>query len=167
MFRCEDKVVYGNYGVCTVTKTNEMMSLGGRERPYYVLAPLCKRGGTVYVPTDHEELMRPIMSREEALSILNRVESIEPDQFHDNNSRTVDEHFKHMLRTNSCEAAICVAKTMHARIKEQAQKKHLPSSMYTRLLDQAQRQLRSELSAALEMNEEDLIVALEARGLEA
>lgn len=100
MFRCEDKVVYGNYGVCTVTKTNEMMSLGGIERPYYVLVPLCKRGGTVYVPADHEDLMCPIMSRDEALDVLSRIESIEPDCFCDNNSRTVDEHFKHMLRTN-------------------------------------------------------------------
>lgn len=167
MFRCEDKVVYGNYGVCTVTKTDEMMSLGGIERPYYVLVPLCKRGGTVYVPTDHEDLMSPIMSRDEALDVLSRVESIEPDHFCDNNSRTVDEHFKHMLRSNSCEAAICVAKSMHVRIKEQAQKKRLPSSMYTRLLDQAQRQLRSELSAALEWTEEELVIALEERGLKA
>lgn len=167
MFHCEDKVVYGNYGVCVVSKVNELMALGGQERPYYVLTPLRERGGTVYVPTDREELIRPIMSRSEAAALLNRIGAIETDSFTNSNSHSVEDHFKQILREGSCEAAVCVARSMQERIKEQEAKKHLPSSMYTRLHDQALRQLRSELSAALEITEEELAPLLEAQGLHA
>ena len=63
MFHKNDKVVYANYGACTVSETDASMTMGGIERSYYVLLPLRKRGGTVYVPVDHEELIRPVIGR--------------------------------------------------------------------------------------------------------
>lgn len=45
---------------------------------------------------------------------------------------------------------------MRARIEEQREKRHTPSSMYTRLLGQAEQQVRSELSAALDSQEDNL-----------
>ncbi len=156
MFQRDDKVVYANYGVCTVTETDARMSMGGVERTYYVLLPTRARGGTVYVPVDHEELMRPIMQRDEALSLVAHIDDIATDDFTDNNSRTVEDHFKQMLRRCDCATALCVLKTMRERIAEQESKRHLPSSMYTRLLDQAEHQVTSELSAALGIDETDV-----------
>lgn len=164
MFHKNDKVVYANYGACTVSETDVSMTCGGAERNYYVLLPMRKRGGTVYVPVDHEELMRPVMERTEAMALIKHYDDIEPDTFTDNNSRTVEEHFKRMLRRCDCATALCVAKTMQLRIAEQENRRHLPSSLYTRLLDQAEHQAASELSAALETTEEDLVAFIESHG---
>lgn len=161
MFCRDDKVVYANYGVCTVTETDAHLSMGGVERTYYVLLPTRERGGTVYVPVDHEELMRPVMNRAEAIYLVEHYDDIETDDFTDSNSRTVEDHFKKLLRRCDCATAICVAKTMQARIAEQESRKHLPSSMYTRLLDQAGHQAASELSAALDIAEADVVAYIE------
>lgn len=156
MYQLEEKVVYANYGVCIVSQVDAPMTFGGQERSYYVLTPTRKKGGTVYVPTDHEELMRPVMSRSEALSLIDSLASIQLDEYQDSNSRAVEDHFRQILRSNDCAAAAQVVKTMRARIGEQRAKKHTPSSMYTRLLDQAEHQVRSELSAALGIQEDNL-----------
>lgn len=161
MFYRNDKVVYANYGVCTVSETDAHMSMGGVERTYYVLLPTRERGGKVYVPVDHEELMRSVMGRSEAIELIERYDDIETDDFTDSNSRTVEDHFKKLLRRCDCATAICVAKTMRARIAEQESRKHLPSSMYTRLLDQAEHQAVSELSAALDIPESNVVAYIE------
>ena len=46
---------------------------------------------------------------------------------------------------------------MRERITEQKRKKRLPSSMYTRLFDQANHRVLSELSAALEIEEDEVV----------
>ncbi len=167
MFHKNDKVVYANYGACTVSETDASMTMGGIERSYYVLLPLRKRGGTVYVPVDHEELIRPVIGRSEAEALIAHYDEIEPDTFTDCNSRSVEEHFKRLLRRCDCATALCVAKTMQMRIAEQESKRHLPSSLYVRLLDQAGHQAASELSAALEVAEEELVAFIENRGRQA
>ena len=115
MFYRDDKVVYANYGVCTVSETDARMSMGGVERTYYVLLPTRDRGGTVYVPVDHEELMRPIMNRSEAIELVEHYDDIETDDFTDSSSRTVEDHFKKLLRRCDCATAVCVFKTMKTR----------------------------------------------------
>lgn len=156
MYQVDEKVVYANYGVCIISQVDAPMTFGGQERSYYILTPTRKHGSTVYVPTDHEDLMRPVMSRAEALNLIESLASIQLDDYKDNNSRAVEDHFRQILRKNDCTAAAQVVKTMRARIEEQREKKHTPSSMYTRLLDQAEHQVRSELAAALEIQEDDL-----------
>lgn len=156
MFKLDEKVVYANYGVCVVSQVNTPMTFGGVERSYYVLTPTRKRSATVYVPSDHEELMRPIMTRAEALKLISSLASIQIDNYTDNNSRAVEDHFRKILRTNDCAAAAQVVKTMRFRIEEQREKHHAPSSMYARLLEQAEHQVRGELSAALDIQEDAL-----------
>ena len=72
-------------------------------------------------------------------------------------SHTVEDHFKQMLRENDCLQAMRVAKTMRERIAEQESKRHIPSSMYTRLYDQAVGLVLSEFSAALDMPEDEVM----------
>lgn len=157
MFHRFDKVVYANYGACTITETDAHISFdGGSEKTYYVLSPSSKRDGTVYVPMDHEDLMTPVMDRTEALSLIESIDRIVTDDFNDANSKTVEEHFKNRLRQCDCATAVCVLKTMRERITEQKRKKRLPSSMYTRLFDQANHRVLSELSAALEIEEDEV-----------
>lgn len=157
VYSVNDRVVYANYGVCIVTKTNEPLSFGGADRRYYVLEATRKRGGTVYVPMDHEDFLRPILSRNAVLDLVDRFPLIETDDFKDSNSHTVEDHFKQMLRENDCLQAMRVAKTMRERIAEQESKRHIPSSMYTRLYDQAVGLVLSEFSAALDMPEDEVI----------
>lgn len=156
MFQQDDLVVYASYGVCVVADNDARTATGGSDRAYYVLAPVNARLGTVYVPADREELIRPVINQEEALRIVEHYDEIAPDDFADTNARTVEAHFKGMLRRCDCLTAVRVAKTMGLRIADQERRKHLPSSLYTRLFDQAARQAESELAAALGISAEEV-----------
>ena len=156
MYQIDDRVVYANYGVCIVAETNVRKTMAGEEHEYYVLNATRDRGGKVYVPMDREELLRPVMSREDVLRLIDAFGDLPVDDFKDSNSRTVEDHFRKLLRDNSCANALLVAKTMRRRIAEQEAKRHIPSSMYTRLYDQATRQVRSEFAAALGISEDDI-----------
>ncbi|WP_350454143.1 CarD family transcriptional regulator [Slackia heliotrinireducens] len=167
MYQVDDKVIYANYGVCIVKETNAHISMMGNEdRPYYILAATRDKGGKIYVPMDKEDALRPVMNAEDARALIDSFEGIETDDFKDSNSRTVEDHFKKMLRTNDIRLALKVAKTMRKRIREQEAKRHIPSSMYTRLYDQATHQVRSEVSAALEIDEAEVDAILKSHDLD-
>lgn len=157
MYKQGDHVVHATYGVCIVSEVDARLAFGGaEERSYLVLTPLGKQGGHAYVPIEREDLIRPVISRQDALSLIESIESVETDTYRDNNSRAMEDHFKKLLRENNCSSAVLVAKTMKERIREQEAKKHLPSSVYVRMFDQAEGQLKNELACALGITEDEM-----------
>lgn len=148
MLQVGQKVIYGNYGVCHVTEVDACMS-GVEGRRYYVLESGSERKGRVFLPMDHEELVRPLMSKEEVLDLIRNSDTIEIDSFRDNNQRYMEDHFKKLLKTKDQACAMQVAKTMHMRIQEQINRGGTPSATYVRLLDQAEEQIEDEFSEVL------------------
>ena len=68
MFKVNDYIIYGNFGVCQVT------DIGVREEEdnklFYTLVPCNMAGSTILTPVDNEHVvMRAIMTKEEALEI--------------------------------------------------------------------------------------------------
>lgn len=155
MLHVDQKVMYGCYGVCRVAQVDARME-GTEGRRYYILEPGSQRKGRVFLPMDHEELVRPLLSREEVLSLIDSSNSIEIDAFRDNNQRLVEEHFKKLLKTKDQACAIQVAKTMHAHIKEQTDRGASPSATYMRLLEQAESQVEGEFSEVLGISCEEV-----------
>ena len=71
MFAAGDLVVYGGEGVCRVERVGPSgMAYDDGGRLYYHLTPLY-RSGTVLTPVDTGILMRPVITREAALALIN------------------------------------------------------------------------------------------------
>ena len=70
MFTEGQLVIYGGEGVCRIAAVGPS-SLSGTDKTklYYTLTPLT-RSGTVLTPVDTKVLMRPILTRQEAESLL-------------------------------------------------------------------------------------------------
>jgi CarD family transcriptional regulator len=153
-----EMVVYPSLGICEVTDNAAHVDLLGKpEETYYVLSPLIERLGKAYVPVSREDTIRPILSREEALLVLEQIPSIEVDDFQDTNSRLVEDHFRQILKQNDCLQALMVAKTMQHRIAQQKNRQRGgSSSTYKRLLDEAERRAYGELSVALGVSRESI-----------
>lgn len=159
MFQIGDKVIYKSFGVCTVTQTDATMEgitdADGNPRLYYVLKSQCARGGEAFVPADRANLMRKIITHDEALTLLEKLGDLEPDTFLDKNMHTMEAHFKEILAQHDCLEAMRVALTMDLRLQEQARNDHKPSALYTKMLDAARTQVREEVAAALDITEEE------------
>lgn len=77
MFAKGDKIVYSFYGICLIASIVEK-EVNGENRKYYELRPLADSKSTIYTPIDSKKvLLRSIVSKEEALDILDSMDEME------------------------------------------------------------------------------------------
>lgn len=155
-------VIYSSLGICQVAENDAHVSLAGDENElYYILAPLEKRLGKAYVPHSRSFELRHTIEKDEALSALDKIADLEPDNYQDTNSHLVQDHFRELIRSNDFLSLLLVCKSMHVRIAEQEQKKHSASLTYKKLLNDAQRRIYGELSIVLDMGVDDVPAFIE------
>ena len=80
MFNILEKVAYGTSGACIIEEIGRAPHDPSDLRVYYKLRPIHARGGDlIFSPVDQTRVpIRPLQSREELLSLLADVKSIEP-----------------------------------------------------------------------------------------
>ncbi len=146
MYAAGDKIIYGENGVCTVEKVAPL-AMSGEEKLYYHLVPLIG-SGTYFTPVDSAAFMRPVMSREEAMALLDAIPGIEPAICNDSRFNHVDAFYKELFRKHSCEALVAIIKGLRHRLSDKKTK----SSRAESTLKRARDMLQGELSIALEMD---------------
>ncbi len=97
MFGVGDKVIYGITGVCQV---DEKYERGGRQ--FYVLKPLfqtCR----ITTPVDNAKvIMRPVISREEALKVIRAIPSTAPETYVNSNVTQLKMHYNDIIALCDC-----------------------------------------------------------------
>lgn len=127
MYQKGDCIIYGNTGVCRVTDVGVPQGLpaAGEEKLYYTLSPVYGNG-TIYIPVDSPVFMRPVISREEALELIDRIPEIEEDTFQSRDQRAMAEHYNASLKSHACEDLVQLIKTLRLRSKTLADKGKKP-----------------------------------------
>lgn len=148
MFLVGDKIIYGENGVCTVSKVAPLdMSGASKEKLYYHLDPLVGTG-TYFTPVDSCAYMRPVISREEAEALIDAIPGIEPAICSDNRFNHVDAFYKDLFKLHSCEALVSIVKGLRTRMSERKVK----SSRAETTMKRAKDMLHGELATALDMD---------------
>ena len=91
MYSIGQQVLYGSHGVCRISAV-ERMSFGGKKSNFYVLEPDSQPGTKFYVPMDNAAAvskMRPLMTRQELLSLLHSEEVRQYPWISDENHRNL------------------------------------------------------------------------------
>ena len=147
MFSIGDKIIYGENGVCTVSKIAPLDQSGASPgRLFYHLEPLIG-SGIYFTPVDSGAFMRPVISREEAEALIDAMPSIAPAICRDNRFNHVDAFYKELFRQHSCEALVAIVKGLRERMNEKKTKSSRAESTMKRARDM----LHGELSIALGM----------------
>ncbi len=147
MYSVGDKIIYGENGVCTVSKIAPLEAAGSsQDKLFYHLKPLIG-SGCYYTPVDSGAFMRPLISRAEAEALIDAIPSIEPAVCHDNRFNHVDAFYKELFRQHSCEALVAIVKGLYLRMSEKKTKSSRAESTMKRAKDI----LHGELSIALGM----------------
>ena len=147
MFSIGDKIIYGENGVCTVSKIAPLDQSGASPgRLFYHLEPLIG-SGIYFTPVDSGAFMRPVISREEAEALIDAMPSIAPAICRDNRFNHVDAFYKELFRQHSCEALVAIVKGLRERMNEKKTKSSRAESTMKRARDM----LNGELSIALGM----------------
>ena len=152
MYQVGDKIVYGENGVCTIVCIAPLNVSGtSRDRLYYHLSPLIG-SGTYFAPVDTTAFMRPVMSREEAEALIDRMPEIEPAICKDSRFNHVDAFYKDLFRTHSCDALVSIVKGLRQRMGERKTRSSRAESTMKRAKDM----LNGELSVALDLDLRDV-----------
>ena len=158
MHKIGDKVMYGAAGVMTIVDIREE-SIGDVSRSYYVLRPTCTNSDSfTFVPTDNERLvsaMRPLLTREEVISLLNSPCDLPPiDWIKENRAR--QEYFKRIMESGDRARMIAMIRAIdESGLRREAEgKKNFLTDENARA--KAERLLRSEFSIVLGIPEEDV-----------
>jgi CarD family transcriptional regulator len=144
MYSVGEKVIYGENGVCTVSKVAPLESSGASDKLFYHLEPLIG-SGVYFTPVDSGAYMRPVMSREEAEALIDAMPGIAPAICNDNRFNHVDAYYKELFRQHSCEALVAIVKGLRTRMATRKTR----SSRAEATMKRARDMLHGELSVAL------------------
>lgn len=107
--------MYGAKGVCQVTAVGTVDFSGGiKGRMYYTLAPKYMEGSTVYTPVDTKgSVMRPVMTREEAMELIDGIPQIEELWIKDEKGR--EQIYREAIKSCDNRELIRIIKTIYNR----------------------------------------------------
>lgn len=148
MLKENELIVHESAGVCRLTGKTKLDRHHGY---YYVLSPLYDSSSTLYVPVDSDRVhLRPVMSREDALSLIEQLPQVELLHFeslNDQKQRSVE-----ILKSGSQLQLAQLAKTIyHSQSRRSRSSKTAYTSDHS-ILRQAEKLLFGELAAALDID---------------
>ena len=156
MYAVGEYIVHPGQGVCRVE--------GVVQEPFavYQLLPIGQRNPMrISFPLANADKLRPVLSRDEAIEIIDQYPSMQLDPFTGRSNALEEEHFKQKIRTGSCRDSVRIVKTFRQRIADTRARNKRPPVVYERILKQASQRSLEELAVALEMTPDDVMVLFE------
>ena len=114
MYQAGDYIVYGTSGVCRVDEVKPSPFEDEADRQYYTLTPVTGTE-TIYIPVDSPVFMRPVISREQAETLVRDIPNIEVDHFTSHSMRLSSEHYQEVLQSHDCGDLVQLIKTVYAK----------------------------------------------------
>lgn len=148
MYQINDFISYGKRGVCRISDITTLDISGrGCERSYYCLVPLANSWDTIYTPIDNTKDFKPLVSREEAIQILEelpKIEALPPmSRFQ------LEQTYKQIMQENDPRRLIQLIKYLRSiRLQQLTLRKKVNSSVQ-RYLAEAKRRLLDTLCIPL------------------
>lgn len=150
MYNVGQYVVCGNKGVCTVQDITTLDIAGvDKAKLYYILKPEYITASTVYVPVDHDDSLREVLSREQAEQLVREIPEILPLQIL--NEKLAEQEYRSCMRTNDSRQWIRVIKTIYDRKQKRLQAGRKETAVDGRYFKLAEDSLYGELAVALGM----------------
>lgn len=151
MHQIGDRVVYGIHGICRIIGI-EIRPVDRKKVEYFVLEPTDQPGARFYVPTQNQAAvakLRKLLTAEQIDEILTSDSVHERNWIDDENKRK--QHYRELLAGGDRTAILRMINTLYQHKQAQAavgRKFHLCDENF---LHDAQKLLRSEFSAILEI----------------
>ena len=149
VYQIGDLIVYGGEGVCRVEEIGVPKISGiNKERQYYTLSPLY-REGRVFAPVDAKVFMRPVITRDEALSLIRDIPNMETSVYENSNLRFLNEYYQERLQNYTCAGLLQLIRNTHAKRDVMISRGKKLGLVDERSMKRAEDMLHGELAVAL------------------
>ncbi len=149
MYKIGERVIYGSVGVCEIEAIGPLdMDGAKKEKDYYTLIPVYQNG-RIFAPVDTKVYMRPVLTKEKALDIINNIPNVESEVYENHNPRMLNEHYQVYLKSGDCIDLIRLVRAIFAKKELIAEKGHKLSQVDENYMKRAEELLHNELACAL------------------
>lgn len=155
MFEIGDLVMYGSEGACRVEDIKPLEMSGVADgQLYYTLQPLM-RDGTIYTPVAGKVFMRPVISREQALQLIDSIPDIKAQAFISSSMRELNEYYQSAFSSHDCADLIELIMNVYVKRQTLGQGKKLGQTD-EKYMKRAEELLYGEFSIALDIPRDDV-----------
>ena len=152
MYTVGEYVVHPGQGVCKVERIDDT------PQEIYVLQPVAGRNRMlISFPVASEGRLRPILSHDEALDLINGYSEMDTDSYTDRSNALEEEHFKNQIKRGTCDDSVRIVKTFTERIDRVRANNKKPPVVYERILKEARQRSLTELAVALDVTTDDVV----------
>ena len=154
MYEIGQLIVYGNEGVCRVEEIGTPKISGvDKHRDYYTLAPIYRK---VFTPVDSKVFMRPVITREEALALIDRIPQMTAQVYENANLRFLNEHYQQCIQDYTCADLLQLIKDVRAKRRLMTARGKKLGLVDERYMKRAEEMLHGELAVALGVTREQV-----------
>ncbi len=157
-YAINDKVRYGQNGICVISGMKTMEAPGSRRQTeYYVLKPVSNPVTTLYVPADSETLaarMQRVLSREETDKLILSCGESKVSWPEDRKARA--EYFRGVLKTCDQSELLSLVSCIYLKRRELTLAGRKLSATDDGILKQAERMIESDFAYVLGIPENEV-----------
>lgn len=146
MFTENEMIVYANSGVCKVEGITQKYG-----EDYYILNPLYE-DGTIFVPVNTKLFMRKVISKEEALQLIDSIPSIDEEMCDETRSNDIKKFYSSLVDEHTLEGLVRTIKSINNKSKI----KNKIGQVDRRYMKRAEQTLYGELACALDIPYNDI-----------
>ena len=164
MYQSGELILYGGTGVCRVVDVvSRKFSRSEPEKLCYVLSPLYS-SGTITTPVDNGKVFtRPVISREEALDLIDSIPSIQAAAYHNPNLQQLENHYKTAMESHDCLDLLRLTMSTYQKKLERERAKLKFGAVDRRYMERAEDLLFGELAVALGISRDSVQSFIEER----
>lgn len=150
MYQIGELILYGGTGVCRVSDiVAKRFSRTEPEKLYYVLTPLYS-SGTITTPVDNGKVYtRPVISRDEAIELIDTIPSIHAEAYHNSNLQQLESHYRSEMESHNCLDILKLTMSTYQKKIERERAKLKFGAVDRRYMERAENLLFGELAVAL------------------
>ena len=151
MYQVGDYLVYGMEGVCRVANVGHPKLSGvSRTQLYYTLVPVGKTD-SIYIPVDTQVYMRPPLSREAVLALLEALPALPVCADLPADARLLAPYYQEIIASHDCERLLRLYKTIWCKQQILAGSRRSLSVTDMRYWKQAENLLLGEIAFVLDI----------------
>lgn len=157
MYRINDTILYGKYGVCRIDNI-ATENFTGKDMEYYFSKPAYSESTVIYVPRENEELvskMRKVLSKEEIDELILKIKNTEPIWYDEEKVRK--EKYNAILSEGDREKVLQLINTLYINKME---RKAVGKKMYAsdeKIMREAERLIHEEFAVVLNIQPDEVV----------
>lgn len=154
MYAIGELIYYGQIGVCRVAGIGVPAFLENEtDAPlYYTLEPVQKKGN-VFVPVEGDTFIRPIMTKEEALALIDRIPFIGNTVRSGKNLQGIAQAYSEKMRSHNLEDLVSLILAINEKKRQRAAANRKIGNIDESYLKRAEALLYGEIGLALGIEE--------------